>query len=160
VSRDTDYPISANQCIATAVPSCTNLIVATGISYVFSVPVTALLFLLRLRAIFLKSKLVVATFGALWLCVLGASITVPFSISAARIGPTNFCIDAAVKPFISAAPIANTVFGTLVFIAISWRLVTMNRGISGTSRRATFFSGGGSSTIASILLRDGQVYYV
>jgi hypothetical protein len=133
---------------------------AVDISYICSVPITALLFLLRLRAVFLNNKAVVVVFGALWLGLLGASLTVPFSITAARIGPTNYCIDAAVKPFSSAAPIANTVFGTLVFIAISWRLVTMNHGISGTSRGATFFSGGGSSTIASILLRDGQVYYV
>jgi hypothetical protein len=64
-----------------------------------------------------------------------------------------------VKPYSSAGPIANTIFSTIVFIAISWRLVSMSSGMRGTSRREAFLAGEGSSTIATVLLRDGQMYY-
>jgi hypothetical protein len=146
-------------CSATAVPDCNALILFTGVAFILAVPVTALLFLLRLRAVFLKNRVIVTIFGVLWLCVLGGAITVPFSVTAAKIGPTNYCIDAEVKPFSSAGPIANTVFSTLVFIAISWRLVTMNLALNGTPRGISFITGQGSSTLSTILLRDGQLYY-
>jgi hypothetical protein len=149
----------AHSCTATAVPSCSALILGIGISYICAVPVTALLFLLRLRAVFLKDRVAVAIFGVLWFCMLGASISLPFAVTAARIGPTNYCIDAEVKPYSSAGPIANTIFSTIIFIAISWRLVSMSSGMRGTSRREAFLAGEGSSTIATALLRDGQMYY-
>ncbi len=106
-----------------AVGNCQALQVAIGCCFAVAIPATSLLFFFRVRAIFNANTWMVAFFAFLWLAVLGGSWTVPFAIQGGHIGPTDHCINTGVKPFSSAGIIISTVNDTVIFIAISWRLL-------------------------------------
>ena len=125
--------------------------------------ITPVLFLLRIYAVFLGHPVVVGFFVFCWLGVVGSSITIPFSLSGAQIGPTDHCVDTDAKPFSSAGIIASTAFDPLVFIFISWRL--LDNAVTGNSIRekvkAFFGLGGGVlPALSKALLSSGQVYYL
>ncbi|KAF9041375.1 hypothetical protein BJ165DRAFT_1530105 [Panaeolus papilionaceus] len=97
-----------------------------AISVVFPIAInaTSLLFFLRTRAIYDRDRLVGFFFGFLWLLVAASSVTVPLGITVANIGPTKFCAVKKFEGYVATAAIVPLVYDTLVFIAISWRLMT------------------------------------
>lgn len=104
-------------------------------------------------------------FGVLWLAVLGGSVTVPLATRGAHIAPTHYCINSEVKSFASTAVIVSTVNDSLVFLAISFRLLSNNNEeLSTKDRVRLFFStsgkGNGLSSISNALFQGGQVYYL
>ncbi|KAH7872215.1 uncharacterized protein C8R40DRAFT_1205205, partial [Lentinula edodes] len=157
-----------------AVGNCQALQVAIGCCFAVAVPATSLLFFLRVRAIFNGDTVAVIFFGSLWLATLGGSITVPFAINAsakpvlymfcrcgAHIGPTNHCINTGVKPFSSVGIIISTVNDTLIFIAISWRLLEATTyDDSWKGRLRSFIKGKGLPAFSQSLLQSGQEYYL
>lgn len=85
----------------------------------------------------------------------------PLALFGAHIGPTNHCTDKDVKPFSSAPIVASTVYDSLVFISISWRL--SNGAVVGESwrdRLRAFYGGGALPVLSKGLLQSGQVYYL
>lgn len=125
------------------------------------VPSTSLLFFLRLRAVFLNNRIVVGIFAFLWLSTVAGSITVPLAVRGGHIGNTNRCINVEVKAFSSAAPVTNTVNSTLVFIAVSLRLLSANSlRDQNQSRMRSFVKAESGSRISRALLQGGQLYYV
>ncbi|TDL22014.1 hypothetical protein BD410DRAFT_771023 [Rickenella mellea] len=153
LSSATVFPISA-------VKSCQTLQVALGACFAVAVPATSFLFFLRVRAVFNTSPWVVRFFAVIWLATLGGSITVPFAIQGGHIGPTQHCINTAVKPFSSAGIIISTCSDTMVFLAISWKLLTTARDDSLNGKMKSFFSGEGLPHISRILIQGGQLYYL
>ncbi|EED79147.1 predicted protein, partial [Postia placenta Mad-698-R] len=126
-----------------------------------STSTTSLLFFLRIRAIFRNNKPVVIAFFILWLGVLGGSMTVPFALVGENLGPTKYCADAVAKPFAGSIIIVPMIHDTIVFLAISTRLIMNSRRettLQGQLRM--FFSGRYLPTISAVLLKDGQLYYV
>lgn len=144
-----------------AVGNCQSLQVAIGCCFAVAIPATSLLFFFRVRAIFNANNWIVAFFAFLWLAVLGGSWTVPFAIQGGHIGPTDHCINTGVKPFSSAGIIISTVNDTVIFIAISWRLLeTTTYDDSFRGRIKSFFRGKGLPAFSRSLLQSGQEYYL
>jgi len=103
----------------------------------------------------------VAFFAFLWVATLGGSITVPFAIEGAHIGPTNHCINTGVKPFSSTGVIIATVNDTLVFLFITYRLLAdTTYDDSWRGRFRSFFQGKGLPAFSQSLLQSGQEYYL
>lgn len=147
--------------VVSPVGSCQALQVALGICYIFAVSSSSLLFIFRVRAVFHFQPMVVYLFYFLWVAVLGSAMIIPFSIAGMHIGPTRMCINTEVKPYTSAAVIINGVNDTLVFLAISWRLLTMNLvDESWSARVRSFVHGRGFSRLTGTLLHGGQLYYL
>lgn len=122
-----------------------------------------MLFLIRVRAIFVGQPLVVGFFCILWLVDLGTSMVVPFSVSAGHIGPTQHCTNHYVKPVTAATLVATAVNDTLVLIAVSYVLITSMR----TSQRSgvvegfkAFFFAKDMPQMSKALLQGGQQYYL
>ena len=106
-------------------------------------------------------KCVVAVFSILWLGTLACAIALPFAINGAHIGPTDYCLDANVKAFGSAGMVASTIYDTLVFLAISWKLSTDSMtGSTFGNKVKLFFGGRALPTLSRGLLQSGQVYYL
>ncbi|KAF8199056.1 hypothetical protein BJ912DRAFT_950733 [Pholiota molesta] len=121
----------------------------------------ALLFFFRLRAIYNKNNIIVGCFFVLWLGLLACTILIPVGILGGTIGPTKYCVDADVPNSAYAAIIAPLVHDTLVFIAISWRLIQnahMDAGFKGGVQVALF--GKSLPAFSRGLLLDGQRYYL
>lgn len=99
----------------------------------------------------------------MWLAVLGASLTVIWTLQGTHIGNTKYCTYVGFQPYGSSSNIAIAVFDTCVFVAISWRLLadapsdggkrSSDSGIFGLfGRYLPHFS--------RALLEDGQKYYL
>ena len=127
----------------------------------FAVPLNYLLFFFRIRAVFNDSKLVVYLFAFLWVATLGSSLAMPFGVEATHIGTTRTCLDTLIADFVSAAPIASGINDTLVFIAISAKLMSYSW-VENTWRAQfkSFFSSREKGVISSVLLQTGQLYYL
>ena len=100
-------------------------------------------------------------FSSLWLGVLGSALTLPFALHGAHIGPTKFCIDGNVKSYGSSGMVASTVFDTVVFLAISWKLsIDQMSGTIFRDKVKHFFGGRALPTLSKGLLQSGQLYYL
>ncbi|KAJ7660637.1 hypothetical protein B0H17DRAFT_1212453 [Mycena rosella] len=143
--------------------ACNTAYVAFNVFYPIGVSASAFLFFFRVRAIYGGNRLVTAIFGFLWLAVLGSSITIPFGVSAVKLGNPSECIVARVEVYVGASGIILTVHDTLVFFAISYRLVSnfgqMQQQTRGTQLKM-LFSGAHLPAFPKALFADGQMYYM
>lgn len=129
--------------------------------YAVAVPSTALLFFFRLRAIYDKNLLVVLFFFVVWLSVVGGSLTLITAVAAENIGPTVYCVQSGLKSYAASAPITSLIHDTLVFCAISWRLMMNTHVENNISKLAKgFMSGSSLPQFSRALLQDGQMYYL
>jgi len=128
-------------------------------------PATSLLFLFRVKAVYNHSRVVTVFFSLLWLCIAGLTLStlLTIGISADHIPYTRRCIynipnvtEATIPTIVTAA------FDTLVFLAISYRMVAiaMQPGSAWSARAKLFFTGDGLYCISKSLLQSGQVYYL
>lgn len=93
--------------------------------------------------------------------VAGGSVTVPLAVRGIHIEPTRYCVNAQVKSFSSIAVITSTVNDSLIFIAISLKLMSNNKVESSSMDKVrAFFRGEGLSSISKALFKGGQVYYL
>ena len=129
--------------------------------YPLALSSTALLFFFRVRAVYNRNKYVVAFFSFMWLAVLAGGLTAIQGVVGANIGPTNYCVMYNVKPYVASAAIIPLVNDTLVFFAITWRLMGHAHADNsiGTGLRVFAF-GDYMPTLSKALLQDGQVYYL
>jgi hypothetical protein len=97
----------------------------------------------------------------LWLGIAAGSITVPFAITGSHIGPTDHCINTGVKPFSSTGIVILAVNDTLIFFAISWKLLSASTiDDSPKAKLKIFISGHGLPVLSRSLLQSGQEYYL
>lgn len=87
-------------------------------------------------------------------------MTAPFGLTAAHIGTTNNCIDVAVKSYTSSGLVAAAVNDTMVFVAISWKLILVSFAEGWSGRMESFFRGKYMGRISRVLLQTGQLYYL
>ncbi|KAJ6578644.1 hypothetical protein DFH09DRAFT_1030498 [Mycena vulgaris] len=145
------------------IQACNTAYIAFGSFYPLSVSASAFLFLFRVRAIYAGDRLVTATFGLLWLIVVGTSMMIPFSGSAIGLGDPYECVIVKVGTYTGAAGITLTVYDTLVFFAISYRLVSNFRYSEELTRgeqARAFFSGANLPAFSKAVFTDGQIYYM
>ncbi|EJC99639.1 uncharacterized protein FOMMEDRAFT_160065 [Fomitiporia mediterranea MF3/22] len=140
--------------------NCQALATAFSICFAIAIPLTSLLFFFRIRAVFNDRTLVVSIFAFLWVSLLAGYI-VPFGITADNIGPTQFCLVAGVKQYNAAGIVISTVNDTLVFVAISLRILC-NPAIDDNVRaRVKVFSNGGTlPKLSKSIFQSGQQYYL
>ncbi|KAF7334208.1 hypothetical protein MSAN_02382100 [Mycena sanguinolenta] len=143
------------------VKNCNALAVAFGISVVFTQSTTALLFFLRVTAVWHESKLAYAVFSILWMAVLGAGISAPLGIRAAHIGPTAQCIPTVIPNNIEAAAIVPLINDTAVFLAINYRILAHTIVADSSLARLRAFLGVKEiSTLSRALIQSGQHFYL
>ncbi|KZP29525.1 hypothetical protein FIBSPDRAFT_1038860 [Athelia psychrophila] len=88
-----------------------------------------LLFFYRVRAVYGNSRGVTFFFGSCYMVVCVTSCFVPSTLDATHIGPTAYCINSEIKPWLSALSVVfNAVNDTLVFLAISYRIASTTMG--------------------------------
>jgi hypothetical protein len=128
---------------------------------VICVPATSLLFFLRVRAVFNRSKYVIWFFSFMWLAVLGAVLILPQGVFATRIGSTRYCATKTLKPFVMVGIIVPLVNDTLVLLAVTVGLAmntypepTLKQGI-----RIVMY-GDYLPAFSRAMLRDNQMYYL
>jgi hypothetical protein len=142
------------------VANCQMMLYAIASSFMLAISATSFLFYVRVRAIWHNAKAITVFFGLLWLGTVGTSGLVIFAISGAHIGTTQRCINTAVRPYVSTAIVLNAINDTLIFIAISTRLVVYT--CADETWRAnvrSFARGDGLPRISKGLLQGGQLYF-
>lgn len=149
--------------ILSAAPTgnCAHFETITDAFYPVALGCSALLFFFRLRAIYNRDRIVVGCFFILWCGLLACTIFIPAGILGGTIGPTKYCVDEDVPISAYAAIIAPLVHDTLVFIAISWRLL-QNASIDGNLKEnlQVVMYGKYLPAFSKSLLLDGQRYYL
>lgn len=116
---------------------------------------------IRLRAVYNHSIVIKTAFGIAWLGVLGGSLTAPFSLQGVHIGTTQRCINSAVKSYGAAGLLAAAINDTLIFLAITARLLTAHvTSDSLRDRFRSFVRGEGLHRMPKLLLQTGQLYYL
>ena len=154
-----------NQCsdppTAAPVNACYQLEKSLGVLFFLSVTSTYLLFFIRTRAVFDMNPLIVAFFGALWLAVVAACLTVIIGVTGVNIGSTRYCIDGEVKSYVTMATVIPLVNDTCVFLAISFRLFCNSyaRPTFKDGLRVLIF-GDYLPMFSKAMLHDGQAYYL
>jgi len=155
------YVIASNIFETAPTGNCKAFETITDAFYPVALGFSALLFFMRLRAIYNRDRIVVAAFFVLWLGLLGTTVIVPIVILGANIGPTQYCIDADVPSSVYAAILSPLIHDTLVFIAITYRLVKNAHREMGLKDGMTIaVSGKYLPSFTRGLLKDGQKYYL
>ncbi|KAJ6450769.1 hypothetical protein C8R45DRAFT_1127476 [Mycena sanguinolenta] len=143
------------------VENCTALALGYSICSVLSQTATAMLFFLRVTAIWQPSKIAFAVFSILWIAVLGAGTTIPLGIRGAHIGPTAQCINTVVPAYTEVAVIMPLINDTAIFLAITCRILAQAIvADSFVARLRVFFDGTGLSILSQALLQSGQHFYL
>ncbi|KAF7373770.1 hypothetical protein MSAN_00588700 [Mycena sanguinolenta] len=146
--------------ITAPVKNCNAFERGYGICGVLTQTATAMLFFLRVTAVWHPSKVAFAVFSILWIAVLVAGITVPLQVRAAHIGPTMQCIDTVVPADTDVGAIMPLINDTAIFFAINYRILAHTIvADSLVARLRVFFGGTGLSTLSRALLQSGQHFY-
>jgi len=150
------------------IDNCVSIKYVQGIFFVTGGPATSLLFLFRVKAVYNHSRLVTGLSSLLVLGLTGSEYGLFFGISscanyvADRIPYTRRCIAGVSNTTYVTIPIVMTaVFDTLVFLAISYRMVSVALSDNTWGARAkSFFRGDGLHRLSKALLQSGQAYYL
>ena len=146
---------------AAPVANCNSLVYTISIFLVIAMSSSSALFFFRVKAVYSDNRLITVFFGFLWFTLFGLSFIIPSAVKGTHIGTTQWCIITSVAPYGSAPIVLNTVNDTLVFIAISVRLVSSSSASdSFGARMKSFWLGHGLPGLSRGLLRGGQLYYL
>ena len=132
-----------------------------------------------MKAVYNNSRIITAIFGFLWLSIGSLSFLLMLGITGCesglpivimsyanfltdRIPYTRRCIEGVVNTTFTTIPIILTAaFDTLVFLAISYHMVSISMGGNSWSARVrSFFTGDGLHHLSRSLLQGGQAYYL
>ncbi|KAF7373783.1 hypothetical protein MSAN_00590000 [Mycena sanguinolenta] len=142
------------------VKNCNALVLGYSICLVLSQTTTAMLFFLRVTAVWHPSKVAFAVFGIFWIAVLAAGITVPLGIRGAHIGLTAQCINTVLPVNNEAIAIVPLINDTAIFLAINYRILAHMVVVDSLGTRLRiFFGGAGLSKLSQALLQSGQHFY-
>lgn len=90
-----------------------------------------------------------------------AGLFIPLGIAGGEIGPTHYCHYTAFRQSTYAGLIGPVVYDTLVFVAISWRLIQVaSMEMSCRNTVHILFSRKGLPAFTASILVDGQLYYL
>lgn len=149
--------------VSTSVTDCQVVTLSSAWFAAFAIPLNGLLFFFRIRAVFNDTKSVVWFFAFLWVAVLGCALTTPFGVKATYPGVEEPCLDLLIAKFVSLGPIASWIYDTLVFIAISTKLMSFSfptKKATWRERIKCFWTGPERGFITRTVLQTGQLYYL
>jgi len=154
------FCISTTTFMVAPLPNCAALRFVEGAFFEVAVPATSLLFFFRVKAIYNHSRYITAFFGIIWLAIAGVSILIMLGITGERIPYTRRCREGLAHTYTTVPIMLTGVNDTLVFLAISYRMVSISMVNSTWSARArSFIRGDGLHHLSKALLQSGQVYY-
>jgi hypothetical protein len=133
--------------------------IAMGLTCLLAMGCTSFLFLRRLQAVYFQHRIIHWLFFGLWLSVTGMTVTVVTGVRADHIAGTGYCIMYEIKSYTAVSEFLPAVFDTLVFFAISWKLISEHSFGSGCTDWKKFFTGN-LPRMSRALLRGGQQYYM
>ncbi|KAF7336000.1 hypothetical protein MSAN_02313700 [Mycena sanguinolenta] len=143
------------------VENCNALVLGIGICIVLTQTSTAMLFFLRVTAVWHGSTIAYVVFSILLIGVLGAGITDPVVIRGGHIGPTKQCIDTIIPVDTEVTGIMPLINDTAIFLAINYRILANTIvADSPMARLRAFFGGTGLSALSRALLESGQHFYL
>lgn len=122
---------------------------------------TAALFLIRVTAIYSQDRWISAFFVASWVVVLGLYIydDTLAALAFAEHPESQRCIEGPGHGALGS--LANAIFDTLVYLAISWRITSYSvAGDNWKDRLRSFTRGDGLLGLSKSLLYSGQIYYL
>lgn len=148
--------------IATPIGNCEGYASRQDWLYPISMSTTALLFLIRVHAIYNRNKYVTGAFFIAWLGVIAGTTIIPLSAHAKNIGTTAYCfVDSSSVPLSwTASGIVILFFDTAVYLAISFRLMWIFHATRLDNGLKGYFTGQGLPFFSRGLFQDGQVYYL
>ena len=149
--------------VSTSVKDCQVVTVSSAWFAAFAIALNGLLFFFRIRAVFNDTKSAVRFFAFLWIALLGCSLPGPFGVKAVYLGEVESCVDIFIAKFVSLGPIASWIYDTLVFIAISIRIMSFSfptKKITWRERLKCFWMGPERGFITRTVLQTGQLYYL
>ncbi|KIM77109.1 hypothetical protein PILCRDRAFT_12289 [Piloderma croceum F 1598] len=124
------------------------------------VTATSLLFFFRVKAVYNNSRIITAFFGLLWLAITGLNILILSGMSKHHIPHTRRCFESTAPKYSTAPFILAALNDTLVFLAISYHILSSAMVSSTWSARVkSFVTGNGLLHLSKALLQSGQVYY-
>ncbi|KIK53034.1 hypothetical protein GYMLUDRAFT_132844, partial [Collybiopsis luxurians FD-317 M1] len=139
--------------------NCKIASIAIDSLYPIGVPGSCLLFFFRVRAVYHGHRNAIVFFAFLWVAVLGTCLVVPFGLVVnGNLKPTQYCISTSIKPFLGAAVIVPTVHDTVVFLAVSYKL--MSHSLTEPRGLQERILGNNLPRFSRAMFRDSQKYYL
>jgi hypothetical protein len=153
--------LHANNFVVAPVQNCNILVKSMAACYVVAFPSTSAMLFFRARAVYGNNKTITLFFGFMLFALFGLSFVIPVVLEATKIGTTQRCINTPTPHYISTPIILNSVIDTLLFIAISVRIVSYSStGNTFGARVESFFRGKGLPALSKTLLQGCQLYYL
>jgi hypothetical protein len=119
------------------------------------------MFFFRVKAVYGNNTIISFFFGFLVFALFAISFILPAVAGAIHIGTTQRCINTPTPNYISAPIILNAVIDTLVFVAISFRIMSFSCvGETFSARAVSFIRGDGIPAFSKSVLQGGQLYYL
>ncbi|KAF9044975.1 hypothetical protein BJ165DRAFT_1527917 [Panaeolus papilionaceus] len=150
---------------ASITSNCAHFLKFTAPFFPIAISATSFLFFLRLKAIFHNNLIVVVIFGIMWTTVFITTFAFPTGMGGVliQLSPiVQYCTVSETHRFVIAPNIMLLVYDTLVFFAISWRLVSVMHvdkdSPKGWSVGRMVF-GGYLPSFSRALLHDNQRFY-
>ncbi|KAJ6454646.1 hypothetical protein C8R45DRAFT_915136 [Mycena sanguinolenta] len=141
--------------------NCNAIAFSFTICAVLSQTFTAMLFYLRVTAVWHDSKIVYVVFFILLMAVLGAGISAPVGLRAAHIGPTAQCTIIVIPNNIEVAGIMPIINDTAVFLAINYRILAHTIVADSFMACLRVFLGSKKiSALSRALIQSGQHFYL
>ena len=157
-SLDTSSSYGLHFSSATPVKHCRAIGLVQSWAASIQIPLNSLLFFFRIRAVFYRQPLIIASFALLWLGIVGTSFLAPFALKTIAVGPTGYCLNDRLEKEGIIGVIMASVYDTLVFVSITTKLLVSYS--DETSRWRSFFTGQGMGRLSRVMMQTGQLYYL
>ncbi|KAF8967908.1 hypothetical protein BDZ97DRAFT_2073300 [Flammula alnicola] len=157
------YTLARAVLLTLPLENCSTYYDALNALLVIYVASTIALFYLRVCALYNMNRLVVISYGILFLAVIAMLLTLPQTFTATHIATTQYCGESVHGPFFGPTNIILMVYDTLVYVAIAYRFFQMFLRDSETTTRAKFslLAFGTSLPIVSkALVKDSHLYFL
>lgn len=124
-----------------------------------ALPTSQLLLFLHVRAIYIDNRVVVWIFLFLWLATVAGSVIASIRMPSIQAGLDDYCIPISFSTFSIAIIIIPFINDTLIFVAMSWRILrTSYNELTLKNTIMTVALGKGIPYFAKALLQNGQLY--
>ncbi|KAG6329308.1 hypothetical protein ID866_9782 [Astraeus odoratus] len=144
------------------ITNCGLLLTIAAAFQVISSTTASYLFLKRVHTIYCRNKIVTRVFSFLWLVGVGMSCAVFYGAfqDHIEIADTKHCFREKGSSVLSVAFMDPILFDTLVYIAITWKILTTHHPEPRQSCWKTFLRGEALPRISRALLQSGQQYHL
>ncbi|KIK53024.1 hypothetical protein GYMLUDRAFT_1027081 [Collybiopsis luxurians FD-317 M1] len=140
------------------VGNCKTGRIAIDSFYPIGISGSCLLFFFRARAVYNGHNNVNICFTILWVTVFSTCLLIPFGTISENIGPTLYCTITKIKPFAGIAVIVPAVYDTVIFLAVSYKL--MSHSFADPQGLQERIWGKNLPAYSRAVFRDGQRYYL